>query len=230
LPDLSRIVVFFITDNQRAILTRVEATPGGSTDRGSSDGVAASGGPITGRASSEMNLEWQVDNPDKDALRYRVKYQALGTAVWYDLLQPNEVLSKASYKWDTSTVPEGRYRVLVEASDELSNPPQRITRHSLESGVIVVDSTPPAVQDLSLVGRRLKLRAVDGVSPIQRVEISVVGSDAWFPLDSTDGVFDEPNESVDADVSAIVPPGKKLVAVRVYDAVGNFVVRSVAAE
>ena len=229
LPDLSRVEVFFITDNQRAVVTRVDATIG-SSDRSLSEGVTASGGPISGRASAEVNLEWQVDNPDRDALRYRIKYQPLSTGVWYDLLQPNEVLSKTSYKWDTTTVPEGRYRVLVEATDELAKPAQRTTRHSLESGVILVDSTPPAVQDLSLVGRRLKLRAVDGIGPIQRVEVALVGADAWFPLDSTDGVFDEPNESIDADVSSIVPAGKHLVAIRVYDGAGNFTVRSVAAE
>ena len=229
-PDLTRVEVFFITDNQRAVVTRVDASPAGLSDRGSSDGVVASGGPISGRASTDINLEWQVDNPDKDSLRFRLKYQLLGTGTWYNLLQPNEVLSKTSYKWDTSTLPEGRYRISVEASDELSNPPPRTTRHSLESGVIVVDSTPPTMQDLSLVGRKLKLRAVDGASPIQRVEVALVGTEAWFPLDPVDGVFDEPNESIDADVSAVVPPGKHLVAVRVYDAAGNFTIRSVAAE
>lgn len=230
MPEIDRVEVFFITDNQRAVVTRIDATSGGSGDRSLSEGVAASGGPISGKSSPEVNLEWQVDNPDRDTLRYRVKYQPLGTAVWYDLLQPNEVLSKTSYKWDTSNVPEGRYRVLVEASDELSNPPPRTTRNSLESGIIVVDSTPPAIQDLSLVGRRLRLRAVDGISPIQRVEVALVGTDAWFPLDPADGVFDEPNEAVDADVSAVIPGGNRLVAVRVYDAAGNFTVRSVAAQ
>jgi hypothetical protein len=195
-----------------------------------SDGVVASGGPLSGRPSPETNLEWQVDNPDKDALRYRIKYQLVGTDTWYNLTEENEVLTKSNYKWDTSTLPEGQYRVRVEASDELSNPPARTTRHSLESGVIVIDSTPPTMQDLSLIGRRLKLRAVDGVSPIQRVEVSVVGSDVWVPLDSVDGVLDEPNESIDSDISSVVPPGKHLVAVRVYDAAGNFSVRSVAAQ
>ncbi len=226
--ELVRVEVFFITDNQRAVLTRVDSTTTG--DRSLGDGVVASGGPITGRASTEVNLEWQVNNPDKDSLRYRLKYKLLGTDTWYNLLQPNEVLSKTSYKWDTSTLPEGRYRVSVEATDELSNPSPRVTRDSLESGVIVVDSTPPTMQDLSLVGRRLKLRAVDGIGPIQRVDVAVVGTDAWFPVDSVNGVFDEPNESIDADISAIVPKGKHLVAVRVYDTAGNFVIRSVAAE
>jgi Flp pilus assembly protein CpaB len=86
------------------------------------------------------------------------------------------------------------------------------------------------MQDLSLVGRRLKLRAVDGISPIQRVEVALVGTDAWFPIDSVDGVLDETIESIDTDISAIVPPGKYLVAVRIYDSAGNFSVRSIAAQ
>ena len=229
-PDLSRVEIFFITDNQRAVLTRVDSSVTGSTDRGLNDGLMASGGPISGRANPEINLEWQLDNPDKDSLRFRLKYQMLGTATWYNLVQPSEVYTKTSYKWDTSTLPEGRYRVSVEASDELSNPPPRTTRHTLESGIIIVDSTPPTMQDLSLVGRRLKLRAVDGISPIQRVEVALVGTEAWFPIDSVDGVLDETIESIDTDIGAIVPPGKYLVAVRVYDSAGNFTVRSVAAQ
>ena len=228
-PDLSRVEVFFITDNQRAVVTRIDATSPGTSDRSLVEGVVASGGPISGHASPELNLEWQVNNPDKDTLRYRVKYQMLGTKTWYDLLQSSEILSKTSYKWDTTALPEGRYRVSVEASDELSNPPQRTTRHSLESGIIVVDSTPPTIQDLSLVGRRLKLRAVDGISPIQRVEVALVGTEAWFPLDPADGVFDTPNESIDADITAVVPPGNHWVALRVYDAAGNFTVRGFSA-
>ena len=212
------------------MLTRIDATAVGSSDRGLIEGLVASGGPISGHANPEVNLEWQVNNPDRDSLRFRLKYQLLGTQTWYNLLQPNEVLSKTNYKWDTSTLPEGRYRISVEASDELSNPPARTTRNSLESGIIIVDATPPTMQDLSLVGRRLKLRAVDGISPIQRVEVALVGTDAWFPIDSVDGVFDESNESIDADISAIIPLGKHLVAVRVYDAAGNYVVRSIAAQ
>lgn len=226
--ELLRVDIFFITDNQRAVITRVDASNAGA-DKSSTDGIAASGGPITGKTNSDVNLEWQVDNPDRDALRYRIKYQLVGTDTWYDLLEPDEILTKSSYKWDTSTFPEGRYRVIVEASDELSNPPTRTTRHSLQSGMITIDATPPAIEGLSLVGRRLKLRAVDGVSPIQRLEIALVGSSAWLPVDPIDGVWDEPNETVDADVSTIIPVGRHLVALRLYDAAGNFVVRSIAA-
>ncbi len=226
--ELTRVDIFFITDNQRALVTRVDAS-NSAADKSTLDGIAASGGPITGRANAEVNLEWQVDNPDRDTLRYRLQYQLVGTDTWYSLLEPNEVLTKTSYKWDTSTFPEGRYRVVVEASDELSNPPARTTRHSLQSGLIVVDATPPAIEGLSLVGRRLKLLAIDGISPLQRLEISLVGTSTWFPLDPSDGVWDEPNEAVDTDVSAVIPAGRRLIALRLYDAAGNFVVRSIAA-
>ena len=71
--------------------------------------MVASGGPITGRNSPELNLDWSVDNPDKDTLRYRVYYRLVGMGEWYDLLPPDEVLTKTSYKWDTAALPEGRY-------------------------------------------------------------------------------------------------------------------------
>jgi hypothetical protein len=227
--ELNRVDVFFITDNQRAVVTRIDAS-NSSSDKSSIEGVAASGGPISSRPSTDVSLDWQVDNPDRDALRYRIKYQLLGTNTWYDLLEPDNVLTKTSYKWDTSSFPEGRYRVQIEASDELANPPARTTRHSLQSGVIVVDATPPSIEGMSLVGRRLKLRALDGVSPLQRLEVGLVGNSAWFPIDPTDGIWDELNETVDTDISSVVPAGKHLVSLRLYDTAGNLVVRSIGAQ
>ena len=46
---------------------------------------------------------------------------------WNAQFKPNEKLTKDSYSWDTSDLPEGRYRIKVVASDELSNPPDRVT-------------------------------------------------------------------------------------------------------
>jgi hypothetical protein len=59
--------------------------------------------------------------------------------------------------------------------------------------------------------------------------VSVAGSDEWRPLFPKDGVFDEASEQLDADLSALVPAGSQLVAVRAYDAAGNMVSRNVEA-
>ncbi len=56
-------------------------------------------------------------------------------------------------------------------------------------------------------GRRLTGEVVDGVGPIARIEVSVAGTDEWRPIFPKDGVFDQPAEAFDADVSRVVPPG-----------------------
>jgi hypothetical protein len=218
---LYRVEIPFVTDNQRAVVTRIDA----GSDRAAGDGIVASGGPISGRSNPELNVDWNVDNPDKDALRYRVYYRLVGTNDWYDMLPADEVLTKTNYKWDTSALPEGRYRIKVVASDELSNPPDRVTRHEFESGVVLVDNTPPVLLDLDLVGKRLRGRAVDGLGPIQRVEVSVAGSNEWIPLSPVDSVYDESTETFDLSLNDWLPMGRRILAVRAYDAANNFVVR-----
>src|SRR5262249_3391812 len=126
--------------------------------------------------------------------------------------------------------PEGKYRVRVEASDEPANPPDQVLKHSLESDTVLVDNTPPRIDALTLAGRRLRVRVVDGTSHIARVEFAVDGKNEWRPLAAADGVFDTVDESVDADVTAVVPPGSHIVVVRAFDAAGNSVSRDVEAK
>ena len=118
---------------------------------------------------------------------------------------------------------------MVEATDELANPPDRVTRHALESGTILVDNTPPVFRALDLKGRRLTGEVVDGVGPISRIEVSVAGSDEWRPIFPRDGIFDQPAEAFDTDISSVVPPGAAIVAVRAYDTAGNMVSRDIEA-
>ena len=74
-------------------------------------------------------------------------------------------------------------------------------------------------------------RAVDGVGPIARFEIAVDGHPEWRPLPAAgDGVFDSLDESVDTDVSAIVPPGSHILAVRAFDQAGNSAVHEIESQ
>lgn len=223
---LSEVTIPFVTDNLRAVLTAVDVTKKKTADKGGD--VPQSGSPIDGTASTKVSLTWKVDNPDKDKLRYKLQYRLVGTTQWFELLKPNEKITSESYSWETADLPEGEYRVRVTASDELSNPPGRVRTHALESGVVLVDNTPPRVEALKAAGRRVSGRAIDGVGPIQRIEVSVVGSDEWYPFEPKDGIFDEQSEDFDADLSGFAPQGAALAAVRVYDSANNFVVRNVA--
>ena len=222
---LNQVEVAFLTDNLRAVLTSVDAK-GGDGETGD-DQPKQSGGPVTHKPDSSLNLTWKVDNPDKDELRYRLQYRLLGTNDWFDLLKPGEKLSKENYSWETSDLPEGRYRVRVTATDDLSNPPDRATKDTRESGVVLVDNTPPTIDALTATGTHIKGIAQDGVGPIARIEVSVAGTDEWFPFFPADGIFDEQREELDIDVKNIAKTLPALLSVRVYDKANNVVVRSV---
>ncbi|HKY36908.1 MAG TPA: hypothetical protein VJN18_13265 [Polyangiaceae bacterium] len=222
---LNQVEVAFLTDNLRAVLTDVDAK--GIDGETGDDSPKQSGGPVTKRAETSLNLTWKIDNPDKDELRYRLQYRLLGTNDWFDLLKPGEKLSKESYNWETADLPEGRYRVRVTASDETANPPDRVTKDIRESGIVLVDNTPPTLDALAAAGTHIKAIAQDGVGPIARIEASVAGSDEWFPFFPADGIFDEQREELDIDVKNIVKSLPALISVRAYDKASNFVVRSV---
>jgi len=222
---LSEVDISFVTDNLRAVITSVEAK--GSDTEAGDDTLRASGGPVTRKPETTIALTWKVDNPDKDDLRYRLQFRQLGSNTWFELLKPQEKLTKETYSWETSDLPEGRYRLRLVATDELSNPPDRVTRDAMESSVILVDNTPPVVEGLKVVGKRIQGVALDGVGPIARIEVALAGSDEWTPFFPTDGIFDEQREEFDADVSKLVPAVPALLSLRVYDKANNSVVRSV---
>ncbi len=67
-------------------------------------------------------------------MRYRLYYRLDSEAQWRPMLKPSEKLTSTDYSWDTSSLPEGTYRIMVEGTDELANPPDRVQKHSLTSG------------------------------------------------------------------------------------------------
>lgn len=229
-PDarLTEVTIPFVTENVRPVVTEVSATTKSGLAKEPVKDVPASGGEPP-KHDSVVKVTWKVDNPDADPLRYRVAFKREGQSQWRDALTSDEVQTKTELDWETSALPEGKYRLRVEASDEPANPPDQVQRHALESDTVVVDNTPPRIESLTLAGRRLRARVTDGTSPIARVEIAVDGKPAFWPLAPADGVFDTLDEGIDADVSALVPPGSHIVVVRAYDAAGNAVSRDVEA-
>jgi hypothetical protein len=223
--SLRELTLYFVTDNARPVVTSIEATAKGAKPS-KSTGIAASGGDAP-KPSTGVKLTWRVDNPDQDDLRYRVSYRVDGQTVWRSANKPTDKITRPELDWDTTGLPEGTYRIRVEASDETANPPERVQRHMLESGAVLVDNTPPVYKSLSIQGRKLKGEVVDGLGPISRIEVAVAGTDEWRPIFPSDGIFDEATETFDVDISSIVPVGAQLVVVRAYDTAGNVVTRDV---
>lgn len=226
---LTEVTIPFVTDNVRPVVTEVNAQPKGAPAKEPAKDIPASGSEPP-KHESVVKVTWKVENPDSDALRYRVAFRKEGQQQWRDALKADEVHTKTELEWDTTALPEGKYRLRVEASDENANPPDQVQKHALESESLVVDNTPPRIDTLQLAGRKLRVRVVDATSPIARVELSVDGKVEWRPLAPADGIFDTLDEHVDTDVSTIVPPGSHVVVVRAFDAAGNAVSRDVEAK
>jgi len=215
---LFEVKAAFITDNARALITEIKA--GEDSDNTGSSSVPASG-THKDSADTKVNVSWKVENPDNDKMRYRIFYQREGSKAWFALLENAVLHTSTSYTWDTTGVPEGRYRIRVDATDELVNPPGKVTKHSLISSPFTVDNTAPAFTNLKLAGSKLTGTATDQVGPIAFIEFSLVGKKVWYPVHPTDGVFDEASETFDVDVSNHVPKGPHLVMIRAYDDNGN---------
>jgi hypothetical protein len=218
---LSEVTLPFVTENVRPVVLEVSAAARGLAKEPLKENLPASGGEPPKHEAS-VKLSWKVDDPDNDPLRYRVTFRREGQTVWRDVLDPGEELTKSEYEWDTTALPEGKYRVRVEASDEPANPPADVMRHALESATFTIDNTPPTFAAApTMAGRVLRARITDGVGPIVRVEVAVDGRLEWRPLGAADGVFDGADEAIDADVATLVPPGAHIVTVRAWDAAGN---------
>ncbi|HEY1959462.1 MAG TPA: hypothetical protein VGH28_27815 [Polyangiaceae bacterium] len=226
--ELREVLVPFVNENLRAVVTQVTAQPKSGAHE-TKEGPAASGGDVP-KHDSTIHIAWKVENPDQDALRYRLFYEREGDATWREILRTDEILTRTDYDWDTATLPEGKYRVRVLASDEASNPPGQGLTHTLEASDVLVDNTAPTFQSLAIAGRRLRARVVDGLGPIARLDVSFDGrgaKDEWRPLAPVDGIFDTADETFDADLGSVVPPGSHIVAVRAFDAAGNSVVQEI---
>lgn len=223
---LQEVTIPFVTDNVRPVVTEVSAATKAGPAKEPQEKVPASGGEV-GKHDSVVKVTWKVENPDNDPLRYRVSFKREGQTLWRDALKTDDVHTKTELDWDTAALPEGKYRVRVEASDEQANPPDQVQKHALESEAVLVDNTPPRIEGLTLTGRRLKAKIIDGTSAIARVEIAVDGKLEWRPIAAADGIYDTHEENVDADVAALVAPGSHIVVVRAFDVAGNSVSRDI---
>ena len=116
----------------------------------------------------------------------------------------------------------------MTASDRLSQPEGEALTAVEESGVAVVDNTPPVLKvGVAEDGRRsveLRILATDALSPVVKAEGSV-NADRWRPPAADDGAADSPVERFVFRVPK--PAGPAVLAVRVVDAAGNVAALSV---
>jgi len=210
-----------------------EGSASGPPSSGSaSSGQAASGGDASAAArppesnSKSVNLTWLAEDPNGDALQYALYYKADDEADW-KLIQDDMTATRMPL--NVSGVADGRYRFRVVASDALANPPGAGLESELISDEVVVDNTPPKIEDLkakpSSDRAEISMKIVDDLSLIASVTLDWDGGDA-YPILPSDGFFDQTTERFEWTTPRL-PNGEHVLTVNATDRRGNMSVRKV---
>ena len=160
---------------------------------------------------------FEAEDPNGDRLRYRISLRPLGEVAWRVL---REGLREAVIAWETSSLPDGRYELRVEASDDPDNPPDEALGGSRVSRPFTVDNTPPTVGGLRVgADGSIRFTVEDAGSPVRRAEVSVDGAEPRL-LRPADGIADSRTEEYDGRIPDF-PAGARAIVVRVEDDAGN---------
>lgn len=206
--ELLAVRAYYLRSNQRALIQSISAKMKSSDS--DDDGVP--------KSSSTYEINWDVDNPDGDSLRYRIRFRHEKDTKWRPLLREHQVLTKSKYQWQTDALPDGFYLLEIEVSDELSNPGAKARKATLISEPVLVDNHAPVIENLKKSGNRIQGVARDSVGPIGKLEYAVDGKE-WIPFFPEDEIFDTRREPFSLEI----PSGGRdaIISIRVYDSAGN---------
>ncbi len=244
-PTLQAVSVAYLQANLPPTLTRVGVQPPGvirerspyqpETDPQdlaySGIRVVSGAGDIPGQPPSIPEkkiyvrgmraVEWDSDDPNGDALSFDLSFRGEGESGWKPLARG---LRERYFAFDSTQLPDGLYRVRVEASDAPANAAGQAKSASLVGDPFLVDNTPPSVQVTARKAGKgspvtVEAAAGDALGPVARAEYSVDAA-RWVPLSPVDGVSDSRAESYSVTLDGL-RPGEHTVIVKVTDLLGN---------
>jgi hypothetical protein len=169
---------------------------------------------------------WQGQDANGDRLVYSLEYAMQGQQGWRRIIEETE---ETIGSWDTSEVPDGRYRVRLTASDARDNPASLALSATSRAVPVVVDNTPPRLNDFRLKavagGFLVEFQAADAVSSLAGAVIQLPDGSRQR-LDPVDRICDSREERFSARIpwpQAGKPAGPASwpVLVEVRDLAGN---------
>ncbi len=165
-------------------------------------------------------VQWDWLDPDGDRLRARLEFLRDGESEWQLLAEDWE---QNFYTWDSRGLPDGAYRLRVNADDGLDNSRGRERYSELVSERLLLDSSPPRL-DLELLEKEghLHLRGAvhdEGGGIVAALEWRR-GEEPWQALTAADGLMDRVSLEIEIDLGPAA--GSHLVELRARDEFGNW--------
>ncbi|HLD36773.1 MAG TPA: hypothetical protein VJC37_08630 [Planctomycetota bacterium] len=166
-------------------------------------------------------MNYQVQDPDGDAISYRIYYRAENQKSWILLNQefPGGLIFQPEFNWMTDSLPDGRYFIKLEATDEKVNPNGTELKDEKISEAVIVDNTKPAITIAVDKTSVCSGQVSDNLSQVRRIEYSLDGG-KWEAVFTADGIMDSALE----DFKFTLPVntnGFHNIAIRAYDESGN---------
>ncbi len=181
-----------------------------------------------------VTAAWRVEDPNKDALVYRLEIRRAGSEGPWRVLADD--LDRDFHSFEASALPDGDYQLRVTASDRPSNAPGDALEDQNVSETIVLDHTPPKI--LRVVakavgsGVSIEAEAEDATSLLGEALFSIDGG-PWLTLPAQDKLTDAKREVFAAELAVSDGPGglkavkgTRTVAVKVTDERRNAAVAS----
>jgi hypothetical protein len=180
---------------------------------------SAGSSPSMSYAKGWLGARWLASDPNGDPLVYSVEIRGVNETEWKPL---KDKVAEKYFSFDTTTFPDGEYRLRVTASDAPGNPPAEALTARAESEPFLIDNTPPKITGLSAARNggkvQVKWHAADALNNIAKAEYSVDGGD-WTVVSPVTRLSDSP--ALDYDLTVDAAPGEHVIAVRVYDDYDN---------
>lgn len=171
-------------------------------------------------AGKKLKLKWSATDPNDDELTYRLLCRKEG---WRDWIELAGELEKKEWEVDPTTLPPGRYRFKVIASDHRENPRAEAGTGEHISPPLAVDAEAPTLKvrvvGLDLDRARVEAEAEDGHSRLASASFSVDGG-PWQPVFPEEGFFDGLRCRFRFQTESL-RPGTHVLVMRVSDAAGN---------
>lgn len=231
-PVVDRVDLTYVVPNLKPVIKSIKASysddPRAQTGRPAAPARSTTGGRTDAEPAApdtKLTIEWEASDPNNDRLSYKLEYQPAGAGLWL-LLEDN--LDQNRHEWETRRVPDGRYLIRVTASDAPDNPPTLMKTVTRTSDPVLIDNTPPVVEDLKMVrpnghDQPTVITALirDNLSPIRSVHYALNGRSDWKLAHPDDGIFDSTSERITVTIADLAPGQHHVVTLRAIDGRGN---------
>ena len=175
---------------------------------------------------TKTTIVYKAKDDNKDKLVYDIQFRKIGRTKWIELKDDNK---ETEFEWDTNTVADGRYEIMVTADDKRSNTNTTKLTGSRISDPVVIDNTPPAIidEDIMIVNDKVLISLVvkDSLTVVGNLSYTIDSNDDWIATLPDDLIYDTADENFTIIIDSL-EPGEHVIAVKIADDVKNTVYKT----